>query len=131
MKKRVTSIYRQCSISVFLNIGIPLVFILILATSSFSCKKTGPAEAVITVQDSFGKPVAGATVVLRQDTVKNANGVQASIYEKKISDSQGNASFSFKWEAVLNVEAKKGLDSGSTYIRLEQSKTVPKTVVIK
>jgi len=103
---------------------------LLLSMFTFSCKKTGPADALIHVRDSLGKSVAGATVVLRQDTVTNSNGVRADIYEEKKTDSGGNAHFSFKWEAVLNVEVKKGLDSITDYIRLEQSNEVYKEVIL-
>lgn len=108
------------------------VSLFLLFTGIFSCKKTGPAEALVSIRDTNGKAVAGATVVLRQDTVINANtGVQANINEKKTTDSQGNAFFSFQWEAVLNVEVSKGTLTETDYIRLEQSKTVQKTVILK
>lgn len=114
----------------------PVVLLVALALffsiGFFSCKKTGPAEALVSIRDSSGKSVPGATVILRQDTVVSAQtGVKADIYEKKVTDSQGDAFFSFKWEAVLNVEVSKGTLTASDYIRLEQSKTVNKTVVLK
>jgi len=109
---------------------LPILFIAVIGWSS--CEKTGPADATVTVVDSTGKRVAGAVVVLRQDSVINPNtGSQAVINETKVTDASGNAWFSFKLEAVLNVEAEKGTLSGRDYIRLEQSKTVSKTVVIR
>ena len=108
---------------------LPSLFCALLLWSA--CEKSGPAEAVITVTDSTGKRISGATVVLRQDSVVNpTTGAQAVINESKVSDGSGQASFSFKLEAVLNVEVDKGLLSGRDYIRLEQSKQVTKTVVI-
>jgi hypothetical protein len=127
MRHFIREIFKKCSPG---NLVLPAAIVLFIFSVFVSCKKTGPADANIHVIDSMGKSVAGATVVLRQDTVKNANGVQANIYEKKTTDSGGNASFSFKWEAVLNVEIKKGLDSISDYIRLEQSKTIDKTFTL-
>jgi hypothetical protein len=101
-------------------------------TGIFSCKKTGPAEAMITVLDTNHKSVSGATVILRQDTVVNATtGVKANIYQKKVTDHEGNAFFSFQWEAVLIVEVSHGTLTESDYIRLEQSKTIDKTVILK
>lgn len=97
-----------------------------------SCKKTGPAEAVIMVVDSTGKRIAGALVTLRQDSVQNpTNGVQASVNEIKMTDGAGQAYFTFKLEAVLIVEAEKGNLEARDIIRLEQSKQVTKTVIIR
>ena len=48
-----------------------------LALTFSSCKKDGPTRAIITVVDSVGKPVAGASVSLWQDTAVNkTNDVQ-------------------------------------------------------
>lgn len=110
---------------------ISLTVFLFITLSIVSCKKTGPAEALITVIDAKGKSVGGATVVLKQDTVVNSNGVKANIYEEKITDSEGRAFFTFKWEAVLNVEVTKGTLTETDYVRLEQSKTVDKLVILK
>ena len=97
-----------------------------------SCKKEGPAEAVVIVIDSLGKRISGATVTLRQDSVTNSiNGVQASVFEQKVTDGSGQAYFSFKLEKVLVAEAKKGNLTGRDFIRLEQSKQVTKTLIIR
>ncbi len=97
-----------------------------------ACKKSGPAEAIITVIDSTGKRVAGAVIVLRQDSVTNpTNNVQASINQQQVSDAVGQAFFTFKLEAVLNVEVSKGNLTARDYIRLEQSKQVTKTVIVR
>ncbi len=102
-----------------------------LVAFTFSCKKTTPAEANITVVDSLNRPVGGASVVLRQDSVINPNtGIRADIFQEKITSSDGNAHFEFEWEAVLNVEITKDVLSAKDYIRLEQSKTVTKTIMI-
>jgi hypothetical protein len=109
---------------------IPLLFIVVMAASS--CEKKGPCEAVITVTDSLGRKVAGALVVLRQDSVINpTNGTQAVINEVRTSNSSGQAMFTFKLEAVLILEATKGPFEGRDYVRLEQSETVQKTVIIR
>src|SRR5436190_21511373 len=104
-------------------------FIVMIILFSFSCKKTTPAEANITVVDTLNRPIGGATVVLRQDSVVNTNtGVRANVYQEQHTASDGNAHFEFEWEAVLNVEVTKDALSAKDYIRLEQSKTVTKTV---
>lgn len=113
---------------------ITVVAVLFLSLNFFttSCKKTSPANATITVVDSLNKPIKGAKVVLRQDSVTNAGtGVKADIYDEKITDIYGNTHHSFKWEAVLNVEVTYGKIKTLDYIRLEQSKSVGKTIVLK
>ena len=108
---------------------LPSLFVGMLLWSA--CEKSGPAEAVITVTDSLGKRISGAVVILRQDSVVNpTTGAQAVINEQKLSDGSGQAIFTFKMEAVLNVEVDKGTLSGRDYIRLEQDKQVTKTVII-
>lgn len=101
-----------------------------LLTAS-SCKKTGPCEAVITVVDTLGRSVAGAKVVLRQDSVVNSNGVRADIFDEEFTTSNGEAIFKFSNEAVLNVEVTSLTLTAKDYIRLEQSETVRKTVTVK
>ena len=106
--------------------------ILLLFATQWSCKKTGPAEAVIIVQDSLGAPVAGAKVILRQDSVINPNtGVRADIYQESVTTAGGQAFFKFDLEAVLNIEVSKdSITENDEYIRLEQNKTVNKIVVL-
>ncbi len=95
-----------------------------------SCKKTKPCDAIITVKDTLGKPVVGAKVVLRQDSVVK-NGVRANIFDEQTTSGNGEAFFTFQWEAVLNVEVTYLTQSAKDYIRLEQSETVRKTVILK
>ena len=103
-----------------------------IALLTSSCKKTSPADAMVTVVDSLDRPIKGAKVILRQDSVVNPlTNIKAAIYDEKVSDINGNTFHSFKWEAVLNVEVTKGNLKVLDYIRLEQSKRVNKTVVLK
>jgi hypothetical protein len=110
----------------------PLLIIFFIVTVTFSCKKAGPCKATVTVVDSLERAVAGALVVLRQDSVVNPNtGAQADVYQEATTNSSGDAFFEFDKEAVLNIEASKGDMYGRDYIRLEQSGTVTRTVKIK
>lgn len=106
--------------------------VLVGLISNSSCKKTKDCEAVVTVVDTLGRAVAGAKVVLRQDSVVNPQtGVRADIFDEEFTTSNGEAIFKFKWEAVLNVEVTSLTLSAKDYIRLEQSETVRKTVTVK
>jgi hypothetical protein len=98
----------------------------------WSCKKTGPAEAIIQVQDSLGQPVANARVILRQDSVVNpTTGVRADVYQEQVTGGTGEAFFSFELEAVLNIEVSKdSITENDEYVRLEQNETVHKVVVL-
>jgi len=108
------------------------LFFSMVVTFSSSCKKEGPADVVITVTDTLGRTISGALVTLRQDSVTNpVNGVQASVNEQQLTDGSGQAYFSFDLEAVLVAEAEKGTQSARDFVRLEQSKTVTKTLVIR
>lgn len=107
--------------------------LLIFATAAiYSCRKTGPADAIVIVTDSLGNGVQNATVVLRQDSVISpTTGEQAIVKQSGVTDFSGQVQFSFPLEAVLNVEVTKGNLFARDYIRLEQSKQVEKTVVLK
>lgn len=109
-----------------------LIMVISFSAIFSSCKKTSPANAIITVVDPAGKNVAGAKVILRNDSVQSpTTGAQASVYQEATTDMSGRAEFSFKWEAVLFVTATKGALSKKDYVRLEQSKTVEKTVILE
>jgi hypothetical protein len=106
--------------------------VVLLFSCMWSCKKSGPAEAVVTVQDTLGRPVPGAKVVLRQDSVVSPNtGVRADVYQEQITSSGGEAYFKFDLEAVLNIEVTKdSITENDEYIRLEQNETVRKIVIL-
>jgi hypothetical protein len=109
-----------------------LIWITLLAIVITACKKSGPADAVVTVLDVAGAPVSGATVILRQDSVINpTTGIRADLYQEQVTGSSGEAFFSFKLEAVLNIEVHKdSIINDDEYIRLEQNETVRKTVIL-
>lgn len=93
------------------------------------CKKNGPTKAVITVNDSLGRPASGATVILWQDTaVSQVSGNTAKIREVMLTDAAGKAEFEFALEAFLNLQAYKNADTVRGFVRLEPNKTVYQTV---
>jgi len=112
-----------------------LRFILIsvfgIALFSAGCKKTEPCEAIVTITDTLGNKMGGIRVVLRQDSVISSRGKRADIFEEATTAGNGEAYFEVKWEAVLNVEVFYDTLIVRDYIRLEQSETVRKTVVLQ
>lgn len=109
------------------------LLILFFASVLFAsaCKKTEPCNAIITVQDTLGNALPGLKVVIRQDSVRSTKNVQANIYQENITTGNGEAIFEVKWEAVLNVEVYRDTLSVRDYIRLEQSETVRKTIIVR
>ena len=115
-----------------LGVSIPaLLGILLFIPAFFSCKKDDPTKAIITVLDTNGVPVVGATVAVFDTTsVQQQYGTKAKIFDWKISDGSGKTEHTFKWEAFLFVSAIRA-DSSDTavgYVRLEYQKTVESTV---
>ncbi len=99
------------------------------ALTFFSCKKSGPTIAIITVVDTLSRPVANVNVRLWQDTSHSQQtGVQSTIDVSKKTDGSGKAEFDFDLEAYLNIEAIKGTDSAKGFIRLVEHETQEKTV---
>ena len=95
----------------------------------FSCKKGGDTKAIITVKDATGGLVSGASVTLWQDTtVSSTTGAHSNLRVTKLTDASGNAEFIFALEAYLNITAAFENDSALGFVRLEEHKTVTKTV---
>lgn len=93
------------------------------------CKKDGPTKAVITVNDSLGRPAYGAVVTLWQDTAVNqTTGASSNIRVSKTTDTSGKVEFEFQLECFLNLEAYKNNDTVRGFVRLEQYKTIYQTV---
>jgi hypothetical protein len=109
--------------------GLFILSFILIQTGFSGCKKDGPTQAVITVNDSLGRPVQGATVILWQDTAVNeTTGNVAQIRETLTTDAAGKAEFEFALEAFLNLEAYKNADTARGFVRLEEHKTVFQSV---
>ncbi|HQQ94337.1 MAG TPA: hypothetical protein PLQ93_07270 [Bacteroidia bacterium] len=101
-----------------------------------SCQKDTDCIALITCQDSLGKAVSNANVLLYAK-VKNSAGVTytADITANSPSDNSGQVHFTFKLPAIYDILATKTVGtktlSGIGIIKLEEGNTVEKTVVLK
>jgi len=116
---------------------IPVVLISFMMTS---CDKEEDTIASVTVTDSEGAVVAGATVrlyaegsgeepvinPLRFDTTGTTNGAGKVTFNFSEFYKQGQAGF-----AVLDIEAYKGELEGSSLIKVEEEETSEETVVIE
>ncbi|HEY6161260.1 MAG TPA: hypothetical protein VI112_08555 [Bacteroidia bacterium] len=90
----------------------------------FACKKETTCYANITVLDVNGAPVVGATVKLDCSTCGNNNSTLQ--IDQSTTDASGRASFTFKYEAVLDIHVNGGSPVG--VVKLEAGKTAEKTV---
>lgn len=107
-----------------------LVAIVITAVLPLSCKKETTCYANITVVDATtNAPVSGATVKLDCSTCPPpGNGQSLSTADQQTTDGSGKASFTFKYEAVLDIHVTLQSRTASGVIKLEAGKTVEKTV---
>ena len=110
--------------------AIALVVILMFGCLTFmSCKKNGPTVAIITVLDTLGRVVSGASVTLWQDTSHSTQtGLPGIIRVTKTTDVSGKASFEFQLEAYLNIEAVKDSLIATGIVHLKEHETVNETV---
>ena len=115
------------------------VIVTLLATT-VSCNKVDETIATIEVRNSFGSPVAGATVRLyavgstdtdnigeiRFDTTQVTNGSGKVSFNFSDFYKRGQAGF-----AVLDIAAEKGSLIGEGFIKIEEEKTNEEIVVIE
>ncbi len=123
-----------------------LPFIIFVVSTNYyfiSCKKNTDCKARVKCVYQDGSPVEGAAVRLYATVKTPANGTTtADIKANGTTDGGGTVSFVFKLPAIYDIEAIKvaaatGTAVGSTtltgigIIKLEEGKTVEKTVTVK
>jgi hypothetical protein len=105
-----------------------------------SCKKDKQTIATITVVNSDGVVVPGASVrlyavpsetppppnAIRFDTTQVTNGTGKVSFDFSEFYKKGQAGF-----AVLDIAASKGVEAGEGIIKIEEEKTTEETVVIE
>jgi hypothetical protein len=101
----------------------------VLALTSTSCKKDTDCTAVITVLDTAGVPVSGASIRLFSSLATTNSQLQEQIL---VADSKGEATFVFKHQAILDITATHSLlfpgDTAKGLVKLEPGETVRETV---
>lgn len=108
-----------------------IAFAIILGVNT-SCQKNTDCKLTITTVDSVGNFLANATVKLYAN-VKTSTGatVVADLKAEGVSDGSGRSVYTFKLPAILDIKATFGNKSGVGIIKLEEGKTVEKTVTVK
>ncbi len=99
---------------------------------STSCEKNTDCKLIIKTQRENGNIVSGANVKLYAN-VKTSSGstVEADLKAEGVSDGSGSVSFTFKLPAILDIKAVSDTLEGVGIIKLEEGKTVDKTVIMK
>ena len=121
----------------------PLVIIIagfllscLLITNTSCQKKTDCVAVVQCVDSSGGRAFSNANVELYA-TVKTANGgtVVADVKAKGITDGDGKVRFTFKLPAIYDIRGSLAQGSktltGTGIIKLEEGKTVEKTITLR
>jgi hypothetical protein len=107
-------------------------FALMTLVFSSSCEKKTDCKLIIKTQKENGSIVSGANIKLYAN-VKTSSGsiVEADLKAEGVSDASGSVSFTFKLPAILDVKAVSDTLEGVGVIKLEEGKTVDKTVIMK
>lgn len=116
-------------------IGLALAGIVYLFNTS--CKKNTDCIATIFCVDSTGIGLQGADVLLYANVKTPIGGtITADLKASGITDGTGRVSFTFKLPAIYDVKAMKNAGTsnsvtGVSIIKLEEGKTVEKTVTVR
>jgi len=121
--------------SKLLKILLPLLFIVACAfIFSSSCKRNKECTVVITVADGINNssPVYGATVHMYPPPSQSPT---LDIQEQTgITDASGNVTMTFKLPAILQADvtppSSSTLNTGGALVKLEEGKSVSKTIKI-
>ncbi len=106
------------------------VFIIGLTTS---CEKKTDCKLTITTVDAAGLSLSNVKIKLYAN-VKTSSGstVEADLKAEGVSDGGGKSTYSFKLPAILDIKAiGSGSLTGAGIIKLEEGKSVEKTIVVK
>jgi len=115
--------------SIFMFAAIAMV-----VTTQTSCNKETQCDAIVTVLDTVGSPIVGATVKLDcNNCPPPPPGSSATLQgNQQTTDAAGRASFSFQYEAVLDITVTHPTHVTTTgIIKLEAGKTTDKSITMQ
>lgn len=116
------------------------IFLLSLAFTSTSCQKETDCTARVKCVDSVGHAVSNANVLLYAQIKdpkdpKSQNTYTADIKATGTTDGAGETQFVFQLPAILDIKATGTIGTktitGNGIIKLEEGKTVEKTVTLR
>jgi stress response protein SCP2 len=112
-------------------------FLACITFTSVSCEKETDCKAVVTCVDSVGTPVNNADVILYA-LVKSPDGkttYTADVKAQGFTEGDGTVNFTFKLPAIYDIKATATVATrtltGIGIIKLEEGKTIEKTVTMK
>lgn len=110
-----------------------LFSLIIIATTFSSCTKDSDTIGIIKVVNSNGQAMSGVTVVLNQQNTTPGTDPIENLKQTKTTDANGKASFTYRYESILDVNVSYTNISGDTFsgsgvIRLLRGKTEQITV---
>ena len=113
----------------FLSTFIIACFTLVFSSS---CEKKTDCKLTVITVDSLGAPLAGVSVKLlaNYQTRCDATG-EAVLKAAGVSNARSTSTYTFKLPAILDINAAIGTKKGVAIIKLEEGKTVDKTVTVK
>ena len=116
-------------------IGIITLFSVVFYSSA--CKKNKDCKATITVTNSMGGPVFGATITIgpSQTAPQGSLAIQS---QTGVTDGSGSASFTFTLPAILQASVVPPVTVPPMYssgpftglVQLEEGQTVTKTIIV-
>ena len=104
-----------------------------VSTLQTSCNKETQCDAIVTVLDTVGNPIVGALVKLDcNNCPPPPPGSSATLQtNQQTTDGSGRASFSFQYEAVLDITVTHQSHTTTTgIIKLEAGKTTDKNITM-
>jgi hypothetical protein len=116
------------------------LFAFFLLFTNTSCQKDTDCKAKVKCVDSIGRAVASADVLLYAqikdpNDPKSQNTYTADVKAQGKTDGAGEVEFVFKLPAILDIRATGAVGTktvaGNSIIKLEEGKTVEKTVTLK
>jgi len=117
-----------------------IIISLIVLTSFFylsSCKKPNPPKATITVLDYDKNPVSDAEVKIYSNQQNGYIDPETKKLDTTdVTDENGRVTFTFKYEAILQVKASKKVSNkvsleGDGVVILTEGETYQETVIIR
>jgi hypothetical protein len=107
-----------------------------ISLTSASCHKDTDCRALISCVDTLGRPVGNADVLLYAPVKPDGKTTYtADVKANGTTDSDGQVKFTFQLPAIFDIRATSVVGTrtlvGLSVIKLEEGKTVEKTVTLK
>lgn len=108
-----------------------MALVVFIMTSTISCDKDNSCRAIVIAVDVNGTPIYDVNIKLWvPDNSLEYPNQQTISWPQQTTDISGQANFIFKNEAVLEIEATKGILYGTGFIVLKQGLLVSQEVIL-